>query len=110
MSEKVASLACATRHPDLGWACTRRRHHTGDHMGTDDQGHRHTWADGEIGWHLPGSGPFEATPGTFEGSSLETLPPPPGYTPLNVWWLSLFVVFWLCAPAVVLLVWRIALR
>jgi hypothetical protein len=106
MSERVASLACARSHPELGWVCQRRRHHTGDHMGTDDQDRRYTWGDVE----LDETTETVSTPGTFEGLALEDMPPPPGYAPLNVWWLSLLVVFWLCAPAVVLLVWRIALR
>jgi hypothetical protein len=75
-------------------------------MGTDDQDRRYTWGDVE----LDETTETVSTPGTFEGLTLEDLPPPPGYAPLNVWWLSLLVVFWLCAPAVVLLVWRIALR
>jgi hypothetical protein len=75
-------------------------------MGTDDQDRRYTWGDVE----LDETTETVSTPGTFEGLALEDMPPPPGYAPLNVWWLSLLVVFWLCAPAVVLLVWRIALR
>lgn len=74
-------------------------------MGTDDQGHRYTWGDVQLNEATE----TVSTPGTFEGLALEDLPSPPGYAPLNVWWLSLLVVFWLCAPAVVLLVWRVAL-
>jgi hypothetical protein len=74
-------------------------------MGTDDQGRRYTWGD----VRLDEVTETVSTPGTFEGLALEDLPPPPGYAPLSVWWLSLFVVFWLLVPAAVILAYRIAL-